>query len=1397
VNLFSKSFLNVRILCCLATLCILKLVFTSQLVFAGSKGQVALDRGTQYYKRGKYQEAVTSFKKATVIDPRLIMAWENLGWAYYKSSQTNKALKTWETILKVQPSNKDIRKAVGLLFMKINRWRSAIPHLTASLKSDPNQNLIRLRLGQAHQKIGQTHRAISIFRQALKIQPDSWEALAHLSDSYEKSGKQGLTFYLLKTFLASYPRSFSDEKREWIAVKLSSLFSRRGDEHYKQGQFKKAEASYKQAFHWKPGNKTILQNLGWALEKQEKYDEAIEAWLKVMERGYAGFQLFHQIANAYYHSEKFDQAEIWFQNTAGIDPSAKNVQLKLFELALRKKEIPHALIALQHAVASSNDDSTWPLTVANHFIRNESIDSGLEFFLKRPSHSSNSETTKLALGRLYTKLGARELKEGNVPKAILNYEKAILYDGLNASAFRDLGWLYQRTDKSEESERVWRQYQKKYPDSKEPYNLLSRFYLNQGAYKKSLVALKKSLKIDPDQPDQKLLQAKALYWNKKYPEALERVNRIVRKYPNHLPIQYFYGEVLMQQQDFKKGQAQWRKVLDMGSIAPRAHFYWIKSLYEVGEYEDSVREAQKFLDQQLPYRPVIKLLVNDALFRQDKEQAVFWYETLLNNFGDHPGEWLELAKLLMDLDRFTQANVTLKKAERIFPGNVEIQLVLGDLQAREGKYEEALEIFRIISGKYPDNRRAYLGAFRALKALGRLEEAIQLLQSNQDIFLKNYEVNLELGHVMVAKKNQDDATNYYSRVADPIKSGKYVPILLYHGLSDHPRSSNLWVQHFDQQLKALADAGYTTLTVTALGDILSKKLPFPEKMILITFDDSRRDAFRLADPVLNKYDMKATMFVPTAKINTEDPFFADWNNILNYARSGRWDLQAHGHEAHDSIPTDSNGAKGNFLTDFLWSENKRRQETAREFYARLDKDYQQNVDILKTHIPGLNVVGYAYPFSEAGQSRSGNAQSARATNQALLEKYFQFGFIRDHTGYNWLETGLSKTALLRRFTVPRDWDGERLIRHLSETHPKHLAKIALAKSQYWNGQYADAGQTFSNLILQKPWLKDKFRFNLANISYQGGNYQDSKELLDGIPDQESALNPKMDALKEAVAWKNRPRVSGAFDFFRDSNDRTNHTESLKIHFPMNVPLELMLEGGILNFKERNRQDIDGGQMSAGFYWRGWKPLHLEGKVRHRILSQTQGTQNYFGSARYRKNAHEFRFNGAKRDIDTVRALENEIQVKTFSLGYQNRFSTALLGRVGVGTQNYDDGNTGFDVRTSLRYQLPKLKNWNIGADLSFRDSEFEADAYYTPDQLLIGLARILYQHRFGKNAEVRVDFGLGGAEDKVNGSRWVTSGGFNFDYFLTRNLKAGLESKFSVLPGYDSVNVQAVMGYRF
>jgi len=43
----------------------------------------------------------------------------------------------------------------------------------------------------------------------------------------------------------------------------------------------------------------------------------------------------------------------------------------------------------------------------------------------------------------------------------------------------------------------------------------------------------------------------------------------------------------------------------------------------------------------------------------------------------------------------------------------------------------------------------------------------------------------------------------------------------------------------------------------------------------------------------------------------------------------------------------------------------------------------------------------------------------------------------------------------------------------------------------------------------------------------------------------------------------------------------------------------------------------------------------------------------------------------------------------------------------------------------------------------------------------------------------------------------VTKGGLDLGYSFTRQLKSGLAAKFSVVPGYNSMNLNVFIGYRF
>lgn len=98
---------------------------------------------------------------------------------------------------------------------------------------------------------------------------------------------------------------------------------------------------------------------------------------------------------------------------------------------------------------------------------------------------------------------------------------------------------------------------------------------------------------------------------------------------------------------------------------------------------------------------------------------------------------------------------------------------------------------------------------------------------------------------------------------------KQVPVLCYHHIYDIPKATreyDVTVQAFKEQMKALADSGYKTITPDQYYDYLTKGTPLPEKPVMITYDDTDEEQFRIAKPEMDKYGFKGVYFIMTISI---------------------------------------------------------------------------------------------------------------------------------------------------------------------------------------------------------------------------------------------------------------------------------------------------------------------------------------------------------------------------------------------------------------------------------------------------------------------------------------------------------------------------------------------------
>ncbi len=130
-----------------------------------------------------------------------------------------------------------------------------------------------------------------------------------------------------------------------------------------------------------------------------------------------------------------------------------------------------------------------------------------------------------------------------------------------------------------------------------------------------------------------------------------------------------------------------------------------------------------------------------------------------------------------------------------------------------------------------------------------------------------------------------------------------IPVLNYHQINDRDVNAlTVRTDQFEAQMQYLAEHGYHTITPAELTDAWDNGTPLPDKPVIITFDDGYVDNYKNAYPILQKYNLKATIFLVSDFLGTY-PNYLTWDEAAEMQASGLIDFESHtlSHEELDKL----------------------------------------------------------------------------------------------------------------------------------------------------------------------------------------------------------------------------------------------------------------------------------------------------------------------------------------------------------------------------------------------------------------------------------------------------------------------------------------------------------------
>jgi len=121
----------------------------------------------------------------------------------------------------------------------------------------------------------------------------------------------------------------------------------------------------------------------------------------------------------------------------------------------------------------------------------------------------------------------------------------------------------------------------------------------------------------------------------------------------------------------------------------------------------------------------------------------------------------------------------------------------------------------------------------------------------------------------------------YSLLIPPVKNG--LPILMYHKiLQDKNDGLTVSTDKLEKHFQYLQKKGYTPISFKELQKFQTGQLKLPKKPIILTFDDGYQNNYDFALPLLQKFNFKATIFLPVYYIGKVNEWDKEHDPIMNY-----------------------------------------------------------------------------------------------------------------------------------------------------------------------------------------------------------------------------------------------------------------------------------------------------------------------------------------------------------------------------------------------------------------------------------------------------------------------------------------------------------------------------------
>lgn len=357
-------------------------------------------------------------------------------------------------------------------------------------------------------------------------------------------------------------------------------------------------------------------------------------------------------------------------------------------------------------------------------------------------------------------------------------------------------------------------------------NILAELYFEVGRIKNNiqekpedaLVYLNKALDIRPKYADALNYKAFILYKARRYDEAVEVYQKLIKEKPAHFNAFGILGEIYEEKRDFEKAVEYYGRQIE---IAPNSYLYMSRGycLSAMSKYAEARADYNKSIDMEPEQYNSYRHLGNTYVFEEQEEKALPYLEKALELDGGKEEMWcyMDYVSALLRLGNVEKSIEVLKDGV----SNIDSQpllLKLARVYCMAGEYELSKEIYYKNADRKVNNRLVRI--CELLCFMGKEREALDIMANyyNNMHKLNDDSEYTDIGDLnfiemcikmkwrlfpkeIIRKRDMQSAISYYldKNMGDPVK------LILLRFVADLRKSSAKNIKFNSKIMKRLLD----------------------------------------------------------------------------------------------------------------------------------------------------------------------------------------------------------------------------------------------------------------------------------------------------------------------------------------------------------------------------------------------------------------------------------------------------------------------------------------------------------------------------------------------------------------------------------------------------------------